>query len=576
MGDSSRRIAVRAALLCACGTGDTRVDPGDLELRDLLGVAPEVATAWTADQRASARHVLADGLHETGEPTRVSLAGTTLDDQVARALAQVDADRTAGGTSALGLVRVERRARRAARVAGIAAGGAGDVLAGNPTAERRGRDPADGRVGPPSFSHGAWRADADRARRRRRPRRRADPLQVAPAPRLAVVAAYVETSPRRMLVNPVLLAALEPSALAAAPTPDLARAPDGTTPAAVQRTAHAADNGAGNPYSFYGSYEECAAAQQSLAATTVCRTVGARRSPTPTARPRCQQLAANGGRGYFEICVDLALAIGGVSQCASKSAPSCPQNDSATTSLSDLAANDDFLDMPACSAALDACLAQIYGAPPQPFPGLDGGVGPSEPPRQTAVSCDNSCSNDNNTTFNPSCDCSGPSCNNSLSCDSGCDNNTSCDSCSSNGGGGGGGGGGGCGSSGSGGGGGGGCGGGDSSSNSSGCDSGCNNGSGGGCSGGSSSSGGGCSGGSGGDCSGGSGGGCSGGSGGGCSGGSGGNCNSGGGGGNCNVARNDSAGFATAMSIAWALLPVGLASRARRKARKTKQKEVQP
>ena len=53
------------ALLVACGTGDNRVDPGDLEPRDLLGIAPEVARSWDATQRASARRVLDDELRKS-------------------------------------------------------------------------------------------------------------------------------------------------------------------------------------------------------------------------------------------------------------------------------------------------------------------------------------------------------------------------------------------------------------------------------------------------------------------------------------------------------------------------------
>ncbi|MBZ0234677.1 MAG: hypothetical protein K8M05_20260, partial [Deltaproteobacteria bacterium] len=49
----------------ACGAADNRVDPGDLALRDLLGVAPQLATTWDGDQRTAARHVLADAL---GDP----------------------------------------------------------------------------------------------------------------------------------------------------------------------------------------------------------------------------------------------------------------------------------------------------------------------------------------------------------------------------------------------------------------------------------------------------------------------------------------------------------------------------
>ncbi|HEX3758900.1 MAG TPA: hypothetical protein VHW23_09350, partial [Kofleriaceae bacterium] len=49
-------------MLAACSAGNNSVDPGDLELRDLLGISPEVATAWDGTQRSAARRVLAGGL----------------------------------------------------------------------------------------------------------------------------------------------------------------------------------------------------------------------------------------------------------------------------------------------------------------------------------------------------------------------------------------------------------------------------------------------------------------------------------------------------------------------------------
>ena len=41
-----------------CGTADNRVDPGDLELRDLLGISPETARQWGQEQREAARRVI--------------------------------------------------------------------------------------------------------------------------------------------------------------------------------------------------------------------------------------------------------------------------------------------------------------------------------------------------------------------------------------------------------------------------------------------------------------------------------------------------------------------------------------
>src|SRR5262245_52815496 len=100
---------VVALALAACGAGDNRVDPADLELRDLLGIAPNAALRWDDDQRASARGVLDDGLCAHAD-RRVELAlatGTTLDERIARTLARNDADRSDSGDPALGLLRID-------------------------------------------------------------------------------------------------------------------------------------------------------------------------------------------------------------------------------------------------------------------------------------------------------------------------------------------------------------------------------------------------------------------------------------------------------------------------------------
>src|SRR4029079_18370490 len=136
----------------------------------------------------------------------------------------------------------------------------------------------------------------------------------------------------------------------------------------------------------------------------------------------CTMLGAESGRGYFLLCINLSLAISSVDRCTGDAAPTCVRDPSAADTLATLENNADFLSDPSCGGALDGCLARIYGTPGGQFPGLDAGTTSSEPPRSTSVSCSNSCNNNQNTSCNasPSCDCSGPSCNNSLSCDSGC------------------------------------------------------------------------------------------------------------------------------------------------------------
>ncbi|HVV82257.1 MAG TPA: hypothetical protein VHE35_04230, partial [Kofleriaceae bacterium] len=63
MGHTSRVLAFLVGWVAVgCSAADDRVDPADLELRDLLGLSPSVANGWDEAQRAAAREVLADGL----------------------------------------------------------------------------------------------------------------------------------------------------------------------------------------------------------------------------------------------------------------------------------------------------------------------------------------------------------------------------------------------------------------------------------------------------------------------------------------------------------------------------------
>src|SRR4051812_49855474 len=78
----------------ACSAGDTSVDPGDLELRDVLGISPDIAADWSAAQRIAARRVL-DGALRSDDTTawQGTVAGDidTLDLRVAQLLATGDA-----------------------------------------------------------------------------------------------------------------------------------------------------------------------------------------------------------------------------------------------------------------------------------------------------------------------------------------------------------------------------------------------------------------------------------------------------------------------------------------------------
>lgn len=473
----------------ACGAGETRIDPGDLELTDLLGVSPEVAITWDADQRASARRVLSSALDDD---SIAALGGAT------RPTAELVLANEWDGHS-------------------------WSVLPGRGTSLLA-----------------ALAADAGH---------RTGRLVIEPAPRAPQVSMYENG---RLVVNPVVLAAIEPAASELATAEQLDRVvPQVTAPRIQTRGATAyepvtpeAVAASGNPYSFYGSVAECAFAQrarcESCLSNSTCDPITDSDGTT-----ECNRLAENNGRGYYLICINLALAISSVENCAIEKASGCNRDTDASDALAELENNANFLDDGACQMSLDACLGEIYGAPPEEFPGLDGGVTPPREPRDTSIDCGDGCSsNNNNCEASPNCDCSGPSCNNSFSCDSTCassnSGNTSCgncDSCESDGGGGGGGGGGGS------------------------CDS-SSSGGGGSCSGGDCGGDGGCSG---GDC---GGGGCDN-SGGGCGGGGGGGCNSGGGGGSCNAAKRESTGsFALILSLGWAFAPLPVAMIVRRRSRK--------
>lgn len=512
-----------ALFAAACGAGDNRIDPGDLELRDVLGMSPEAASSWDRDQRASARRVIEDGLHQTqASPIREALGGdAALEQRVANALASIDADRAQHDAGALGLVRLEV--------------GPGNVLATAraATIEAHARPAVELRLA-------GWEAEPSW---RQLPARGLDvlseiavdaghangPIVVMPALRLAVVAGYLPataTDPARLVVNPVLLAALEPVAPTGVGvgTVDTVARSQSKGPASPATPPNAlAANAEANPYSFYGSVAECAAAQRTRCEACLPGGSCAAITNLGDGNAECAQLGAPGGRGYFLICVNLALAIDAVATCTQGRAPSCTGDTHASESLSSLENNASFLDDTACSGPLDTCLATLYGAPQGGFPGPGSSTGTgSPPPRKTSIDCSDSCSGDANCDASPSCELDGPSCDESTASDGGCsDSNqqSGCDSGDDSGDG---------------------C----SSDSGSGCDSG-------------GSSGGDCSGDSGGDCGSGGGGDC---------GGGGGDC--GGGGGDCNAAATHgrSAGAALPVAVLWAFLPVPFAARVRRRA----------
>ncbi|HEY4181122.1 MAG TPA: hypothetical protein VGM90_29965 [Kofleriaceae bacterium] len=443
------RVHFSLVVVCAlfglgsCGAGETRIDPADLELRDLLGLSPDVALEWNAEQRAAARSVIATGFDEEEPATQVALVDApTADQRVAATLAAMDAKRDAAGAKALGLVTIASvpvgidatpHAAHHARSAttGTAASPAIEIVLANEwDAHSWARLPARGLD--------VLTALADDAGHH------SGPLTVAPSARLTVIASY---EGGRLLVNPIALAALEPDRDEVALATQLERATPVVGPAriatpdnpyaAVTDEAKKLAAAGGNPYSFYGSIGECAAAQRTRC--EACLPSGNCEPITNTdGTTECNRLAEDDGRGYFLICANLAIAINSVNNCALDKAPSCPHDETAANRFDSLEANAAYVDDPACGQPLDKCLSDIYGAPDQQFPTYsDGGVEPAPTqPRDTSVNCGDGCSNSqtNNCEFSPSCNVQGPSCNNSASCDSTCSDsnsggNSSCDSC---------------------------------------------------------------------------------------------------------------------------------------------------
>jgi len=387
--------AVLCCLIAACAA-DHRVDPNDLELRDVLGIAPDVALTWSADERAAARQVLEAGMRSVATSPAVDAPvgrAPTLDRSLATALAAADATRAQRREAPLGVVSLavgHDHLHASARVSTLAPrrGPATELqLAGW---QRRGWGPLPSR-GIDVLTTIA--ADAGH---------RGGPLLVTPAPQLAVIAAYVpatSASGARLVVNPVLLAALEPSSASAA-------------------AAVVPDDPIGNPYTFYTSIASCAAAQAQRCEACLGKGTCTPLEGTGDGNAECTQLAANDGRGYSLACINFALAIDTVASCSASAAPACPIETRAATSIALLTANADFLDQPTCAGALDQCLGEIYGdasptSTPPPAPGSS--VSCADAACESSPDCsDSGCGDD---TGDSSCD--GSSDSGDSSCDSG-------------------------------------------------------------------------------------------------------------------------------------------------------------
>ncbi len=559
-----KRLAVTAMLLAACGAADHEIDPGDLELRDLLGIDPSVAAGWSPAERGRARRQIEGGLAASAGRSEVAIATGIEPSQAA----------IAGMTAA-----DERRAERGQPVLSLAAAALTDGRLRIDSVDGSGLSLDD--PGAPEIALRAVDWDAGDKQGWSDLWRRAPALSsslaaiagapagtvvdLAPAPRAPFVAVYV-SEPPTLLVNPVVYAALEPPAeplgdpAAALQTATERPEATGSRPPGAEAEVYA-----GNPYAFFGSVAECAAAERLRCEACLPSSNCDRASrDAASGNEECETLAADDGVGYYLFCVNLSLAISTVADCTGDSAPSCPIVPTASNQISALDANRTFIDDPTCEGALDGCLAEIYGDPDDDFPGPPGDAGPSPTPPEPRDVGDVSCG-ETDCEFNPSCNasCDGLECGQLFSCNADCSGDGES--------GGDGGGGGGCdcegeqGGSGSGGD--GGCDSGSENSGSDSCDSGCDSGDSGGGGGGGSS---GCD--SGGSSSGGSSG-CD--SGGDCGGSSGGSCGSDcGSSGSCSVVARERAERAqrklwiNAVSVGWALAPLLVLGVTRRRRRK--------
>src|SRR5450631_1238948 len=200
------RVLLSCVLVASACAGDNRIDPSELELRDVLGIAPETAMAWDSGQRESARQVIDAGMHEAHPaPVHASLGQ---DRSISSALAVVDAGRAKQRLSAMGVVELALE---------------GDDLRATPHLSTL----APRVTSPIELELAGW----DRPGWAQLPARgldvlttiasdaghRGGPIIVTPAPQLAVIAGYIpatSTSAARLVVNPVLLASLEPVARA--------------------------------------------------------------------------------------------------------------------------------------------------------------------------------------------------------------------------------------------------------------------------------------------------------------------------------------------------------------------------
>lgn len=355
-------VVCLGAGLVGCGAAeDEALDPADLALRDLLGVAPKVAAAWDADQRAAARDVLAGGLHAPDDGLVPAWTVTPVEPaQVVLALAALDGRLAAGERDALGLVTLAP-----------SGGGGGDdaraLDAPLATAEL-----LDGRRAPPVLATvlelepsswpcprpGACDLDvlaalaADAAPGAAR-------VRVLPVVQLATVAALVPAGADGvpvLLVNPIVTAVGEVTGVEAAGggerSSPVAAGPGGSALRAPLVTG---------TWSYGTQIAACAATVRDEC--TACEGGGACPAVWPgvSGLDACRQLRAQ-PQNFELLCIDLAVSLAEVGACVAGLDSTCTMDSDAINDPAMLGNNTNLLNDGACLAAIDTCLADLYGA----------------------------------------------------------------------------------------------------------------------------------------------------------------------------------------------------------------------
>ncbi|HVV82040.1 MAG TPA: hypothetical protein VHE35_03130, partial [Kofleriaceae bacterium] len=361
-----------------CGAADEPIDPASFELRDLLGVTPKVAAAWTAAQREGARQVLAAGL-AAREPVALDVAAGRVDEgELVGALAAADDRLVDRDRDALGLVIVEGLGGQAdgraieARAAMAALGG--EAVATTMTLELDPQAWTCPEAAPCDFELLAALAE-DAAPGVPR-------VRVEPVAQLAVIAALApgNDGTPSLLVNPIVLAvgAGGPAAGGAsggAGGEARASSGAGAAPAYVAPVRRGVSIAplVTTTWSYDPTLSACADEVrrncQSCLAGGACDEIW----PGVSGTDACMMLEQQPGQNYDFLCANLAVSLGDVGTCLRANVPSCTFDTSAVGDPAKLTNNRNFVDDSACLDGLNACLQQLYGTSSDSSNGCDCG-----------------------------------------------------------------------------------------------------------------------------------------------------------------------------------------------------------